>query len=281
MDIKNIIRNNALLKSIYWRVRKQFQAPSKTHSEEIYRLKCHGYKYGWEVPGVYRFPWGEMEYVSLGQLIIQYEEIYIKRHYAFAVKSKSPVIIDCGGNIGLSAIWFLMNYPECKITVFEPDANLAEIIRKNLKSAGYNPDICIQKAVWVKDGEIGFDGSGNDRGKISLSSVQMVETIDLASFLPVKTELLKLDIEGAEYEVIEHLCKTGALQRVNMLACELHVLRGYESRMISVLNSVIENRMKISLNYGMVGQWIGLAEEKSPFEVIGQNHLLIELYAWR
>lgn len=270
-----------MIKKIYWLIRNMLGSAPLTHEETLYRLKRHALKHGSNTPGVYKFPWGEVEYVILGQLIHQYSEIYRDRHYAFSPTCSNPAIIDCGGNIGLSALWFLQNYPDCKLSVFEPDANLAGIIRKNLQSAGYDPNICKQKAVWYRDGSIGFDHSGDDSGRISPTSQQSVETIDLAKYLNGNIELLKLDIEGAEFEVIEHLCKMGAINNVNMLTCELHVKRGSELRMIGVMNGLIESGMKITLNNGIVGPCLGSACERSPFVVIGNNQLLIELYAWR
>jgi FkbM family methyltransferase len=281
MNFKDIVRKSGDIKYLYWYVRLLLGLNAKTHFEEIYRIKRHGDKFGWEVPGFYKFQWGLFEYVSLGQLLIQYKEIYQKRHYAFLISKSDPCIIDCGGNIGLSAIWFLQNYPQCNLRVFEPDGNLAKIIRKNLALAGYNPDICDQKAVWIQDCNIGFDQTGDDKGKIQFSSKKMVEAVDISRIIGRNIDLLKLDIEGAEYDVIAHLCNNHTIAKINMIVCELHVMRGYELKMINILKKLTEAGMKISLNYGAVGPWIGLAEEQSPFEVIGRNQLLIEVYAWR
>ena len=38
-----------------------------------------------------------------------------------------------------------------------------------------------------------------------------------------KIDFLKMDIEGSEFQVLEHAKKTGALEKVKYLACELHV----------------------------------------------------------
>jgi FkbM family methyltransferase len=275
------IRSSEGLRFIYWSLRAFFGLQTKSHYELLYRLKHHAETFGWETSGTFRFPWGSFEYVSMGQLIIQYEEIFQKRHYAFKPEVLNPVIVDCGGNVGLSALWFKQNYPSCHLSVFEPDQNLARLIKKNLASAGITDAVCLPKAAWVEDGSIGFDLRGDDRGKIVAEASQTVESVDLAKWLPDSTDLLKLDIEGAEFDVIEHLCETGAIRRIKNLVCELHIMRGTEPRMLNLLQHLINEGMQISLNYGAVGPWIGLAKETSPFEVIGRNHLFIELYAWR
>ena len=57
-----------------------------------------------------------------------------------------PLIIDCGANIGLSAIWFSSRYPKAEIVAVEPhDGNLA-IMRRNL--AHYPNVRIVQGGVW-------------------------------------------------------------------------------------------------------------------------------------
>ncbi len=267
--------------SIYWNLRRYLGWKPKSYHELSYRFKHQAEKLGGETPGHFDFSWGSFEYASLTQVAIQYEEIFQKRHYAFKADVPHPVIVDCGGNVGLSAIWFKQNYPSCQLSVFEPDQNLAGLISKNLKLAGITDVACLQKAAWVKDGSIGFDLRGDDRGKITPNASQTVDCVDLARWLPDSTDLLKLDIEGAEFDVIDHLCATHAIRRIKHLVCELHVLRGTESRMLQVMQNLINAGMHISLNYGEVGPGIGLAPDAAPFEVIGRNQLLIELYAWK
>jgi FkbM family methyltransferase len=275
------IRSSEGAQHIYWAIRKFLGLPPKSHHELLYWLNRHGQKFGYETPGTFRFPWGPFEYVSLGQLIIQYQDIFQKGHYAFKSKDSTPVIIDCGGNVGFSALWFKQNYPTCRLTVFEPDKNLFQLIQKNLAAAGFKDVVGIQKAAWVKDGSIGFDLRGDDRGKIVADSTLTVDSVDLAAWLPETVDVLKLDVEGAEFEIVNHLCATGAIQRIESLVCELHVLRGEETKTLRLIQELIDAGMGFSINSAMAVPSLGLAREASPFAVIGRNQVLIELYAWK
>jgi FkbM family methyltransferase len=279
--VRQWIRSSESARSIYWKLRALLHRLPKSHHEVLFRLKRRSEKFGWNKPGVFQFGWGAFEYASVGHLFIQYEEIFQKRHYAFRADVTNPVIVDCGGNIGLSAVWFKLNYPACRLSVFEPDPSLANLIETNLRAAGFADVECIRKAAWVKDGQIGFDFRGDDRGKIDAAASRTVESLDLAKWLPEIIDLLKLDIEGAEFEVIEHLCDTGAIRRVKNLVCELHVIRGTETKMLSLIQQLMGAGMQISMNYGAAVPAIGLANEASPFDVIARNHVLIELYAWQ
>jgi len=73
------------------------------------------------VPGVFRFPFGPVHYVDIGSLPFLYFEIFVDGVYAFTTSETSPRIIDCGGNIGMSAIWFAQHYRKAGITTFEAD----------------------------------------------------------------------------------------------------------------------------------------------------------------
>jgi FkbM family methyltransferase len=265
---------------LYWGARQLLGLPPKTGYEVMRRFASHAQRLGWDSPGTFCFPWGDFIYYSAGKVVLQYEEIFQKRHYAFSANAPVATIVDCGGNIGLSAIWFKQNYPSCQLSVFEPDPQLYEMLGRNIASAGFSDVACIQAAVWVQNGVVPFDIRGDDRGRIAGDASGAVPAVDLAAWLPESTDLLKLDIEGAECEVLEHLCRTGAIRRVRNLVCELHILRGTEIRMISLLRTLIDEGLHVSLNYGAAVPGLGLAEERAPFEVIGRNHFLIELYAW-
>ena len=83
-----------------------------------------------------------------------------------------------------------------------------------------------QKAAWTFDGEVPFlfDTLG---GCITGRSDQAkVECFELARFikeLPDEDELvLKMDCEGSEYEVLEHLMSKGVDERISFLWIEWH-----------------------------------------------------------
>lgn len=231
-------------------------------------------------PFVYRFPWGEFKYVSRRLLVGQFEEIFINGFYGFRSSARQPVIIDCGGNMGLSAVYFQLIYPEAKLTVFEPDPNLANLIRSNLGSAGFSGAEVVEAAAWIDDGEVEFAMKGDDSGGITEMGGTRVKAVDLARHLPPRVDLLKLDIEGAEFSVLARLHATGALLRVSNLVVEFHVTR---ERLDEVLESLKELRgsgMQVAFT-AQLDHWIGEADEEAPFPSVGRRQNLMLVYAWR
>lgn len=139
---------------------------------------------------------------------IEYPEQHCK------LKSKvNPIIVDIGANIGSFSIYAHRLNKELKpiIYAFEPHPDNANLIASNLKRNNIENYYIIQKAVAGANGVASFDISGAfDSFKLGTNSDQSVEvtTTKLSTFCSLnhidKIDLLKIDIEGGEYDVIKH-----------------------------------------------------------------------------
>lgn len=140
-----------------------------------------------------------------------YPDIFVREIYKFSTSSTHPIIIDCGANIGLSILYFAQHYPQAQIIAFEPDKKNFEILSKNIQAnlPQHQNVVLRQNAVWVSNSEISFYASGTEASsivadthnahKINVSAIRLKEV--LASYPSI--DFLKVDIEGAEYEVIK------------------------------------------------------------------------------
>lgn len=175
-------------------------------------------------PGVLRWRGKPLRYADAPSAYYQLAEIFVGKIYDFEHRSKTPPprILDVGGNIGLASLWFRERHPQGDITTFEPDPGLAEIIRSNLQTFGDEQTQVVEAAAWTHSGEIGFSSTGDDSGSVQFTSATRVPCIDLAEHFERPVDFLKLDIEGAEFEVINHLRETGALSQVRHAFIELH-----------------------------------------------------------
>ena len=216
----------------------------------------------------------------LASLRSQFEEIFVGHQYAFTPERPDPVIVDCGGNIGLSAIWFKLRYPRCELTVYEADVDLAGLVRDNLTRAGFDDVDVRPEAVWIAAETVGFRKTGYDSGRVAVDGSTAVPAIDLADCLPDRVDLLKLDIEGAEFPVLDRLCQTGAIGRVRQLICEFHVWRDRTDSLLRTLGRLRASGMQVSMSAAAV-PWLGPASEEAPFEAIQRNHVLMEVFAWQ
>jgi hypothetical protein len=91
-----------------------------------------------------------------------YEGLFVDREYELPWRpGPAPRILDLGGFIGLSVLFFLNRYPGCRLTCFEPNphtfARLRENVERYLAGPGAGGDVTlVNKAVSDHDGTAEF-----------------------------------------------------------------------------------------------------------------------------
>jgi len=188
-------------------------------------------------------------------------EIFVHNCYNFMPNKKNPFIIDCGANIGLSTIWFKTIYPTAKILAFEP-SSAYKYLKKN--TAHLKKIELRKEAVGNRKGKIFLYEEQGKEGSL-LTSISLLRFNDFKNKKPKQTEvkciklsniiigkkqidLLKLDIEGAEYEVINDLWVNEKLQYIDNMIIEFHNDSkdfGELNNMLSKLQRYITARFRI------------------------------------
>ena len=171
------------------------------------------------------------------------EEIFIQQVYKFSSDKEHPLIIDCGANIGLSVLYFKKICPHSKIIAFEPDPNVFNQLKLNLSEYNYNANEVelINAAVWNTETKLSFQSEGSLGGKIGNQNFDNsieVTTVRLKDYLINKVEFLKIDIEGAEYEVIKDC--VDELKNVENLFIEYHLLPDEPQHLHEILHWVTQ-----------------------------------------
>lgn len=156
-----------------------------------------------------------------------FDQIFVDNHYRVATK-EPHFIADLGANVGYSSIYFARNFPEALIVAVEPDLSNYALLCENTRS--YPNVRPINAAVWKDNrSNLGIVNPTDDRWAIRVGQVESdqgaVPTItleDVQALNPGRPiDLLKMDIEGAEYEVFaEGDCHW--LDRVGTIMIELH-----------------------------------------------------------
>jgi FkbM family methyltransferase len=157
-----------------------------------------------------------------------YQWIFLDQTYAFRTDNPSPLIVDCGANIGMSILYFKRLYPKARIIAFEADPKLFRILEENIRGNGITDVELINKAVWSSETTLTFLPDGADAGRITEGNggstnggAVKVPTVRLRDYLADRTvDLLKVDIEGAEIEVL-HDCPD-VLNNVKAVCLEFH-----------------------------------------------------------
>ena len=263
------------------RLRRAAARSPRDESEVLWRLREAVRDVPRYLPGSYRFPFGSIRYADARSLVDQYDKIFRARVYDFDSGNDSPRIFDCGGNIGLSTIWLKRRYPSCSITVFEADPEIAPVLEYNLTAVGLNNVEIVQAAVWKENGSVRFRADGADGGRISKNaSDPSIRAVRLSDWITTAIDLLKLDIEGAEYEVLGDLHDTGALRRVRRIAAELHLRADNRARLPLLLVQLADAGFEYTLIRHRSSPWMPDTFEPTPFPSVPDGKCLLNLYAW-
>lgn len=173
---------------------------------------------------------------------ILYKDIFIRRIYHFDAGRSNPLILDCGSNIGVSILYFKHLYPEARVVGFEPDPEIAPYLEENI--------VCnkLENVHWVQaalsrdagkktlysDGKCGsglaeptgLDGPEEWR-RYEVSSVR------LRDYLAEPVDFLKMNIEGAEQEVLAD--SEDRLRQIREMIIEYHHLPGLPRSLHDIL----------------------------------------------
>ena len=202
-------------------------------------------QYSFDIPDLPSFVW-------------QFKEIFVDEIYKINSSSQQPIIFDCGANVGTSCLYFKQLFPNAKIKAFEADPMIAKILQSNLLKNGINDVEIINKAVWIDNDGIEFGSEGADGGSINASNNKIkIESIRLKDFLDKeeKIDLLKIDIEGAEYQVLKD-CRE-SLSSVKNLFVEYHSWNNEHQKLSEILKIFEDNRFRYYIE--------DISKRKQPF----------------
>src|SRR2546423_18651 len=163
--------------------------------------------------------------------------IFDRGMLAFPASSSTPLIIDGGANIGLATLFFKRLYPQSRIIAFEPDATIFPTLCRNLRTWGYPDVVCHCAALSAADGIARFKSEGADAGRIvdhtNTGGTAQIRTVRLSPFLTEPVDMLKLDIEGAELDVLEEC--VNRLHLVRHLYVSYHSFKQQPQRLEAVI----------------------------------------------
>lgn len=126
-------------------------------------------------------------------------------------------IVDCGANIGFFAVHAGLVFPNAKMVCYEPEPNNFEMLKKNLMLNGIQAD-CRLRGVWSSD----FSGFFHPRESFDGFISKEPSLYPVVCELPKTSAItwLKLDVEGAEYEVLPAVLEGAALP--SHISMEVH-----------------------------------------------------------
>ena len=193
--------------------------------------------------------------------VAQIDQIVVRRLNDFISDSPRPRILDCGANIGISVLNFKRHAPDARIVAFEPDPLLCHTLRRNLTRNGAEDVEIVEAAVWTNAGDAPFVSNGTDGGRIAIgeeaTATTSVRTVALADYLNEPIDLLKLDVEGSEYALIDHIATR--LGVIKNLIIECHITQASLAAFGRLLTQLRDHGFHV--NFNTFGHWRDLIRQ--------------------
>jgi len=173
---------------------------------------------------------------------MQYKDEFVRRIYHFDAQRPDPRIIDGGGNMGMSVLYFKRVYPGARITCFEPDPAIFGLLQENLARNGMTDVRLINAGLSGAAGDVDFAPDGSAGGQITTARKSIrVRMERLSDYLDEPIDFLKLNIEGEELPVLQETAARGKLRNVRELVLEYHGWAQGEQRLGDILNLLDRN----------------------------------------
>lgn len=188
--------------------------------------------------------WFPKQPIERLQLPSTLTEIYSDNVYAGVrlVRDGPLTVIDAGANIGLVSHFLrrYLNEPGDRIMAIEPCSYHFEALTRNIHANGWDNVQAFRYALAAEDGEADLylyprnlmmhsivhqheDNDGIERVRaISLPTFMAENSID-------RVDLLKLDVEGAEWRILSSQGFADICSRIDCIVMELHELMPYNA----------------------------------------------------
>ncbi len=194
-------------------------------------------------------------------------------------KTDKVLFLDCGANLGQGYTWFskFFNQSNVHFELFEPNPNCIEHLR-NLPSVANGNVTLNQFGIGTQDGVVKFFGTDSTEGgslsqggsiiqthnsnhySASHETAIEVQIIDFSKYLAEKAShydkiIVKMDIEGAEVDLLEKMIADGSIDLMDVLYVEFHseyqkpaesaVTQLREQRIINIIRQSTQVRLRI------------------------------------
>lgn len=175
-------------------------------------------------------------WISIKDILLNREYEYVS---GFSLKNFKGLVVDAGANSGIFSIICAL-FAE-KVIALEPYPENYLRLQNNIQKNLVKNILPLKKALWSKNEKLKiYEGSHSGEHSIYSGSNKFVSasatTLDELVRTFGKIDLLKIDIEGAEFTVFENL-NSGVLNQINSIVGEVHLEYGDLSLIVDKLKA--------------------------------------------
>ena len=177
---------------------------------------------------------------------------------------ETSLVFDLGGYKGQWTSDIVAMYC-CKIHVFEPVIGFAEQIEKRFYK---NPNILVHrlglsnktKSVKIAVSE---DGSSIFKHGNDLREIRLVLAYDFLKDKGIsKIDLMKINIEGGEYDLLDHLIDSGLIRRIKNIQVQFHDFVPNAEKRMAGIQAGLEKTHMLTYQYPFVWENWRIKDER-------------------
>jgi FkbM family methyltransferase len=150
-----------------------------------------------------------------------FEQVFVEQEYEIPLDFEPATIVDAGANIGLASALFASRYPSAQIIAIEPDADNFVMLQRNTRA--YPNVTALRAALWGRAGALRIANPRDEPWAFRVEEVDggEVAAVTIEDILRIlgtsRLDVIKMDVEGAEVEVMAHSAPC-----ISVLIVELH-----------------------------------------------------------
>jgi FkbM family methyltransferase len=217
-------------------LRRLKRTPAIAREIQSWPSFAYHYAFGLVPASAYIFRSGARLRIARGVDHVPLIEVFLRHEYGRV--RDGAVVLDLGASIGTFAIYAATSARQVTIYAYEPLPSYFELMQENVRLNGLESSVkCFNYAVADRSGprELAVEGSNfffptllvshanGSHPRIPVSCTTLAEILESNGLQRI--DLLKMDCEGAEYEIL-YATPHETFEKITEIRMEYHQLRG-------------------------------------------------------
>lgn len=214
------------------------------------------------------YPEMTFRFYAYTQFVSLFEDIFIQHHYYHPIlHNKNITVVDGGAHMGMFTAYCNWINDSVRVIAYEADPTTFGLLQYNVQTNNWKKTKCINAALAGKKGKAWFyydeefpasfvSSLTPERGFGGKVKVNCAPLSTILGSLSI--DYVKLDIEGAEYVVLDELSKKKLLSKTSVYAIEFHHnIPGKTEYMSSILRKLAQGGFTYSISAQRPSEQLG------------------------